>query len=60
MVHEFAALGLCALAQDFSGKVYIHEQDGMEPLIQCLSSSDPDVQKNGIETISLLVQVSRN
>ena len=57
MVHEFAALCLCSLAQDFSSKVNIYEQDGLEPLIQCLNSHDPDVQKNAVETISLMLQV---
>jgi len=37
--------------------VAIYEQDGLEPLIRLLGSSDPDVQKNSIETISLMLQV---
>ena len=57
VVHEFAALCLSALAIDFSSKVAIYEQDGLEPLIRLLGSSDPDVQKNAIETISLMLQV---
>ncbi|KAK2168768.1 hypothetical protein LSH36_14g03039 [Paralvinella palmiformis] len=56
VVHEFAALCLSALAIDFSSKVAIYEQDGLEPLIRLLGSSDPDVQKNSIETISLMLQ----
>ena len=57
MVHEFAALGLSSMAAEFSSKITIFEQNGLEPLIACLSSHDPDVQKNSIETITLLLQV---
>lgn len=57
VVHEFAGLALCSMAQDFSSKVNIYQNNGMEPLIQCLGSHDPDVKKNAIETISLLLQV---
>ena len=57
--HEFAALCLTSLAQDYSSKVTIFENDGLDALIRCLSSSDPDVQKNAIETISLLLEVSK-
>ena len=58
VVHEFAALGLSSMAAEFSSKITIYEQNGLEPLIGCLSSHDPDVQKNSIETITLLLQVS--
>ena len=57
VVHEFAALCLSSLANDYSCKVTINEQDGLEPLIRCLGSHDPDVQKNAVETISLMLQV---
>ena len=57
VVHEFSALCLASMANDFSSKVNIQEQDGIEPLIRLLSSHDPDVMKNAIETISLLLQV---
>merc|ERR1712150_42776 len=56
VVHEFSALCLASMANDFSSKVNIQEQDGVEPLLRLLSSNDPDVQKNAIETISLLLQ----
>ena len=56
-MHEFAALGLSKMSQDFSSKVTIFESDGLESLIRCLSSSDPDVQKNSLETIALMLQV---
>lgn len=56
VVHEFAALCLTSLAIDYTSKVTICEQDALEPLIRCLGSHDPDVQKNSIETIALLLQ----
>ena len=48
---------LVSLAQDFTSKTTIFEADALEPLIRLLGSADPDVQKNAIETISLLLQV---
>lgn len=57
VVHEFAGLCLSSLASDYTSKVAICEQDGLEPLVRCLNSHDPDVQKNSIETITLLLQV---
>ena len=56
-MHEFAGLCLTSLATDYSSKVAIYENNGLEPLVRCLSSPDPDVQKNSIETVSLLLQV---
>ncbi|BFZ14755.1 hypothetical protein BsWGS_17793 [Bradybaena similaris] len=55
IVHEFAALALSYLATEFTSKVSIVEVGGMEPLIKLLSSGDPDVQKNTMETIAQLV-----
>ena len=57
VVHEFAALGLSHLCNEFSSKVLVYEQDGVEALVRCLSSADPDVQKNSIETLALMMQV---
>ena len=57
VMHEYAALCLSEMAHDFTGKVTINENEGMEPLIRCLSANDPDVQKNGVETIALMLQV---
>ncbi|XP_013381649.1 armadillo repeat-containing protein 3 isoform X2 [Lingula anatina] len=54
--HEFAAMCLSYLSNDFSSKVAIFEQNGLEPLIRCLSASDPDVQKNAIESIAHMLQ----
>ncbi|XP_064875373.1 armadillo repeat-containing protein 3 isoform X1 [Oncorhynchus nerka] len=56
VVHEFATLCLASLSVDFSCKVQISDQEGLEPLIQLLSSPDPDVKKNSVETICNLVQ----
>ncbi|XP_050417691.1 armadillo repeat-containing protein 3 [Patella vulgata] len=55
VVHEFAALGLSALATEFTSKVVINESNGVEPLVRCLSSNDPDVQKNAIEALAQLM-----
>jgi len=49
VVHEFSALGLSQMAIEFSSKAAIFENNGIEPLVKCLNSSDPDVQKNAIE-----------
>ncbi|KAJ8298392.1 hypothetical protein KUTeg_024923 [Tegillarca granosa] len=55
VVHEFAALGLSYMATEFSSKSAIFENNGIEPLVKCLSSSDPDVQKNGIEALAQMM-----
>ncbi|VDI55866.1 Hypothetical predicted protein [Mytilus galloprovincialis] len=55
VVHEFCALGLSQMAIEFSSKAVIFENNGIEPLVKCLSSSDPDVQKNAIETLAQLL-----
>lgn len=55
VVHEFSALGLSQMAIEFSSKAAIFENNGVEPLVKCLSSSDPDVQKNAIETLAQLM-----
>ncbi|XP_035509874.1 armadillo repeat-containing protein 3 isoform X2 [Morone saxatilis] len=56
VVHEFATLCLASLSVDFVCKVQIFDNKGLPPLIQLLSSPDPDVQKNSIEIIFNLVQ----
>ncbi|CAJ1082337.1 armadillo repeat-containing protein 3 isoform X1 [Xyrichtys novacula] len=56
VVHEFATLCLAALSVDFACKVQISDNKGFPPLIQLLSSPDPDVQKNSLEVIFNLVQ----
>ncbi|CAL1539085.1 unnamed protein product [Lymnaea stagnalis] len=55
VIHEFAALALSLMATEFTSKVAIQAANGMDPLISLLSSNDPDVQKNVIETIAQLV-----
>ncbi|XP_039899691.1 armadillo repeat-containing protein 3 isoform X1 [Simochromis diagramma] len=56
VVHEFATLCLASLSEDFLCKAQIFDNKGLPTLIQLLSSSDPDVKKNSLETISNLVQ----
>lgn len=57
VIHEFATLCLAYMAVEYTTKVQIFEQGGLEPLIRLLGSPDPDVQKNSVECIYLLVQV---
>lgn len=56
--HEFAGLLLSYMASDFSSKVLIAQSDGLSPLVACLAESDPDVQKNALDTIALMLQDS--
>ncbi|NWH57435.1 ARMC3 protein, partial [Geococcyx californianus] len=56
VIHEFATLCLAHMAVEYTTKVQIFEEGGLEPLIRLLASPDPDVKKNSIECIYLLVQ----
>ncbi|NXD12760.1 ARMC3 protein, partial [Nothocercus nigrocapillus] len=56
VIHEFATLCLAHMASEYTSKIQIFEQGGLEPLIRLLGSPDPDVKKNSIECIYLLVQ----
>ncbi|XP_021242945.1 armadillo repeat-containing protein 3 isoform X4 [Numida meleagris] len=56
VIHEFATLCLAHMAVEYTAKVQIFEQGGLEPLINLLGSPDPDVTKNSVECIYLLVQ----
>ncbi|KAK1884810.1 Armadillo repeat-containing protein 3 [Dissostichus eleginoides] len=56
VVHEFATLCLASLSVDFVCKVQIFDNKGLPPLIQLLSSPDPDVKNNSLEIIFNLVQ----
>ncbi|XP_061852853.1 armadillo repeat-containing protein 3 isoform X2 [Colius striatus] len=56
IIHEFATLCLAHMAVEYTSKVRIFEQGGLEPLIRLLGSPDPDVKKNSVECIYLLVQ----
>ena len=58
-MNEYAALCLISLAKYFCCKRQICEHKGMELLIRGLSSSDPDVQKNCIQVIALVLEVSK-
>ncbi|KAK3599496.1 hypothetical protein CHS0354_006630 [Potamilus streckersoni] len=53
--HEFSALALSNMASEYSSKSAIFDNHGIEPLVKCLSSPDPDVQKNSIEALALLL-----
>ncbi|XP_064906856.1 armadillo repeat-containing protein 3 isoform X3 [Columba livia] len=56
VIHEFATLCLAHMAVEHTTKLHIFKQGGLEPLIRLLGSPDPDVQKNSVECIYLLVQ----
>ncbi|XP_034428672.1 armadillo repeat-containing protein 3 isoform X2 [Hippoglossus hippoglossus] len=56
VVQEFATLCLASMSPDFVCKAQIFDNNGLPPLIQLLSSPDPDVQKNSVEVIFNLVQ----
>ncbi|NXC52262.1 ARMC3 protein, partial [Aleadryas rufinucha] len=60
VIHEFATLCLTHMAVEYTTKVKIVEQGGLEPLIRLLGSPDPDVKKNSVECIYLLVQDFQN
>ena len=55
-MHEFASLCISSMANEYSSKMQIMEQDGLDPLIALISDPDPDVQKNSVEAVSLLLQ----
>ncbi|NWX78252.1 ARMC3 protein, partial [Alca torda] len=56
VIHEFATLCLAHMAVEYTTKIQIFEQGGLEPLVRLLGSPDPDVKKNSLECICLLVQ----
>ncbi|NXK23091.1 ARMC3 protein, partial [Arenaria interpres] len=56
VIHEFASLCLAHMAVEYTAKVQIFEQGGLEPLVRLLGSPDPDVKKNSLECIYLLMQ----
>ena len=57
VVHEFAFLCLSSLAVDFTAKIAIAQKGGLALLLSSLSSTDPDIQKNCVETLALVLQV---
>jgi len=59
VVHEFAFFCLSSLAVDFTAKITVAEKGGLPLLVKGLSSKDPDIQRNCIETLALVLQVVR-
>ena len=57
VVHEFSALALSYFAKEFTSKMAIFEHGGVEAMVRCLSSPDPDVQKNSIEALAQMLLV---
>jgi len=57
VVHEFAFFCLSSLAVDFSAKIAIAEKGGLPLLVRGLSYDDPDIQRNSVETLALVLQV---
>lgn len=45
------------MATEFSSKASIFESGGVDALVKCLGSSDPDVQKNSVEALAQLLLV---
>ncbi|XP_030055182.1 armadillo repeat-containing protein 3 isoform X2 [Microcaecilia unicolor] len=60
VIHEYATLFLSSMAIEYTSKIQIFENGGIEPLVRLLNNSDPDVQKNCVESINLLVQDFRS
>ncbi|XP_076014237.1 armadillo repeat-containing protein 3 [Genypterus blacodes] len=56
VAYEFATMCLAALSVNILCRVQIYDNKGLPPLIQLLSSPDPDVNKFSLETIFNLVQ----
>ncbi|XP_055086096.1 armadillo repeat-containing protein 3 [Periophthalmus magnuspinnatus] len=56
VVHEFGTLCLASLSVDFVSKAVIFSNNGLPPVIQLLSSPDPDVVKNSLEIIFNQIQ----
>jgi len=54
--HEFATLALANLAEEYVSKSEILEQNGLNLLVNHLSSPDCDAQKNAVQAISLMVE----
>jgi len=56
VIHDWAFFCLSSLAVDFTAKITIAERGGLPLLVAGLSSTDPDIQWNCIETIALVLQ----
>ncbi|XP_054621016.1 armadillo repeat-containing protein 3 [Dunckerocampus dactyliophorus] len=55
-IHEFGTLCLSCLSTEPCCKLQIVDNKGLPLLLKLLSNSDPDVQKNSLETIYNLVE----
>lgn len=58
VVYEFAALAISYMATEYSSKMVIFENGGIEPLVRLLNAPDPDVKKNSIESLAQLALVN--
>uniref|UniRef100_A0A8C6SCH0 Armadillo repeat containing 3 n=1 Tax=Neogobius melanostomus TaxID=47308 RepID=A0A8C6SCH0_9GOBI len=56
VIHEFGTLCLASLSVDLISTAQILDNNGLPPVIQLLSSPDPDVVKNSLEIIFNQVQ----
>ncbi|KAF7258558.1 hypothetical protein EG68_03800 [Paragonimus skrjabini miyazakii] len=53
---EFALLILSNLCLEYTGINELLERKGIPPIIECLKSFDPDIQKNAVDILNLLMQ----
>uniref|UniRef100_A0A8C5MXM6 Armadillo repeat containing 3 n=1 Tax=Leptobrachium leishanense TaxID=445787 RepID=A0A8C5MXM6_9ANUR len=60
VIHEFATLCLAYMATEYVSKDRIFELNCLDTIIRMLGSPDPDVKKNSVECIYLLVQDFQN
>ena len=56
---ENTLLLLSSLANEFSWKVSICDKGGLVLLLDCLQSEDPDIVKNALQTMALVLQVGK-
>lgn len=56
VVHEFGTLCLASMSVDFVSKALIFDNNGLPPVVQLLSSPDPDVVKNSLDIIFNQIQ----
>jgi len=59
VVHEFAFFCLSSLAVDFTAKTTIIDKGGLPLLVNGFISTDPDIQRNCVETLALMLQVTQ-
>ncbi|CAL8108967.1 unnamed protein product [Calicophoron daubneyi] len=53
---EFSLLTICHLCLEYSGICEAIEKKAVTPIVECLKSTDPDIQKNAIDTLFLMMQ----